>query len=67
MKIFNVSKKEKEKIIKVKRKRKHKPDDIRKKIKARFLKALIYRMNEELKYANSEKYFDFLPQYFIYL
>ena len=65
MKIFNVSKKEKEKIIKVKRKRKHKPDDIRKKIKARFLKALRYRMNEELKYANSEKYFDFLPQCFI--
>ena len=65
MKIFNVSKKDKEKIIKVKRKRKHKPDDIRKKIKARFLKALRYRMNEELKYANSEKYFDFLPQCFI--
>ena len=65
MKIFNVSKKDKEKIIKVKRERKHKPDDIRKKIKARFLKALRYRMNEELKYANSKKYFDFLPQCFI--
>ena len=63
--LFNVSKKDKKKIIKIKRKRKHKPDDIRKKIKARFLKALRYRMNEELKYANSEKFFDFLPQCFI--
>ena len=61
--IFNITKKKGEKDQK--RKRKHKPDEIRKKIKARFLKSLKNRINEELKYANSKKYFDFLPQCFI--
>ena len=63
--LFNITQKKDEKDIKIKRKRKYKPDDIRKKIKSRFLKALKNRINEELKYANSTKYFDFLPQCFI--
>ena len=63
-KLFNIKKKNEKEII-IKRKRKHKPDDIRKKIKARFLKSLKNRINEELKKANSLKYFNFLPQCFI--
>ena len=47
------------------RKRKEKPDDLRKKIKARFLKALRVAINEKLKKAKSEKEFDFLPQCFV--
>ena len=47
------------------RQRKHNPDDIRKKIKSRFLKSLKNTINNKLKYANSEKLFDFLPQCFI--
>ena len=47
------------------RKRKHKPDDIRKKIKSRFLKSLKNTINNKLECANSEKLFDFLPQCFI--
>lgn len=61
--VFKIKRKGEKEITK-KRKRKHKPDDIRKKIKARFLKALKNRINEELQYANSTKYFDFLPQCF---
>lgn len=45
--------------------RKYKPDDIRKKIKARFHKTLKNAINESLKNAGSQKLFDFLPQSFI--
>ena len=47
------------------RKRKHKSDDVRKKVKSRFLKSLKNTINNKLEYANSEKLFDFLPQCFI--
>jgi hypothetical protein len=50
---------------KTKSNRKEKPDDIRKKIKSRFLKALKIVINKKLKKAKSEKEFDFLPQCFI--
>jgi hypothetical protein len=49
----------------VKKKRKFKPDDIRKKIKARFHKAIKNIINENLKKAGSKELFDFLPQCFI--
>ena len=45
--------------------RKFKPDDIRKKIKARFLKSLKNSINNKLQIANSKYLFDFLPQCFI--
>lgn len=44
------------------KKRKYKPDDIRKKIKARFHKTLKNIINKKLKDAGSEMQFDFLPQ-----
>ena len=50
---------------KEKKKRKEKPDDIRKKIKSRFLKSIKMRINQMLKIANSKEIFDFLPQSFI--
>lgn len=50
---------------KVKKKRKYKPDDIRKKIKARFHKAIKNIINENLKKAGSTEMFDFFPQCFI--
>lgn len=50
---------------KVKKKRKYKPDDIRKKIKARFHKTIKNLINENLKKAGSTEMFDFLPQCFI--
>ena len=50
---------------KVKKKRKFKPDDIRKKIKARFHKTIKNIINENLKKAGSKELFDFLPQCFI--
>ena len=50
---------------KEKKKRKEKPDDIRKKIKSRFLKSIKTRINQTLKIANSKEIFDFLPQSFI--
>ena len=50
---------------KEKKKRKEKPDDIRKKIKSRFLKSIKMRINQMLKNANSKEIFDFLPQSFI--
>ena len=50
---------------KIKGKRKNDTDSYNKKIKERFLKSLRCVMNEKLKYANSEKQFDFLPQCFI--
>ena len=46
-------------------KRKDKKDDMKKKLKASFLKALIKRVNEKLKSANSEKFFVLLPQLFV--
>ena len=49
----------------VKKKRKFKPDDIRKKIKARFHKTFKNIINENLKKAGSKLFFDFLPQCFI--
>ena len=48
-----------------KRKRKQNSDDIRKKIKSRFLKSLRNRLNEKLIKAKSKCFFDFLPQCFI--
>ena len=49
----------------VKKKRKFKPDDIRKKIKARFHKTMKNIINENLKKVGSKELFDFLPQCFI--
>ena len=48
-----------------KKKRKFKPDDIRKKIKSRFHKVFKNIINTKLKNAGSQKLFDFLPQSFI--
>ena len=45
--------------------RKYKPDDIRKKIKTRFHKTIKNIINENLKIAGSNQFFDFLPQSFI--
>ena len=50
---------------KIKKKRKYKPDDIRKKIKSRFHKIFKNKINEKLKKANSQEFFDFLPQSFV--
>ena len=49
----------------IKKKRKFKPDDIRKKIKARFHKMIKNIINENLKKAGAKELFDFLPQSFI--
>jgi hypothetical protein len=49
----------------VKKKRKFKPDDIRKKIKSRFHKTLKNIINENLKRVGSKELFDFFPQCFI--
>lgn len=64
-KISNTKTKRPKKKIKEKKKRKEKPDDVRKKIKARFLKSTKNRINQMLKSANSKLYFDFLPQCFV--
>ena len=53
------------KIRREKKKRKFKSDDIRKKIKSRFHKALKNIINDLLKNAGSEKFLDFIPQCFI--
>ena len=45
--------------------RKYKPDNIRKKIKVRIHKVLKLIMNNNLKKAGSQKYFKYLPQFFI--
>ena len=45
--------------------RKYKSDDIRKKIKVKFHKALKNTINEKLKKAGSKKFFTYLPQIFI--
>ena len=52
------------KVINV-QKRKENSDNIRKKIKSRFLKVLKNKVNEKLRNAGSEKFFKFLPQKFI--
>jgi len=49
----------------LKHKRKYKPDDIRKKIKARFHKSIKNIVNENLRKAGSKKLLTFLPQIFI--
>ena len=46
-------------------KRKYKPDDIRKKIKARFHKSIKNIINDNLRKAGSKKLFTYLPQVFI--
>jgi len=56
---------EKGKKKRIKKTRKFKPDDIRKKIKARFHKVIKNLINTKLKKAGSQKLFDFLPQSFI--
>ena len=66
--IFSIKEKHKNKkfLIKGKNKqRKYKPDDIRKKIKTRFHKAIKNIINENLRKAGSNQFFDFLPQTFI--
>ena len=63
-KISHVEHKKKS-INKFKHKRKYKPDDIRKKIKARFHKSIKNIINENLKKAGSKHFFSFLPQIFI--
>ena len=50
---------------KIKKKRKYKPDDIRKKIKCRFLKTLKNIINNNLKKAGTKLLFDFFPQCFV--
>ena len=50
---------------KLRHKRKYKPDDIRKKIKARFHKSIKNIINENLRQAGSKYFFSFLPQIFI--
>ena len=52
-------------INRLKHKRKYKPDDIRKKIKARFHKSIKNIINENLKKAGSKHLFSFMPQIFI--
>ena len=64
-KISKTKNKKNKKKSKEKRKRKEKPDDIRKKIKSRFLKTTKNRINQMLKIAKSREFFDFLPQCFI--
>ena len=54
----------KKKRVKVKKKRKFKPDDIRKRIKSKFHKTLKDIINENLQKAGSKQLFDFLPQCF---
>ena len=52
---------------KKKKPRKFKPDDIRKKIKAKFHKIFKNVINSKLKKAGAKKMFDFIPQSFIKL
>ncbi len=58
------NKRKSKKILNV-QKRKENSDNIRKKIKSRFLKVLRNSVNERLKCAGSDKLFKFLPQQFI--
>ena len=61
----NSGSKKKIKKIKNVQKRKENADNIRKKIKSRFLKVLRNTVNERLKIAGSQKFFKFLSQKFI--
>ena len=63
--IYKNNKKQKQRRLKEIKNRKDKPDNIRKKIKSRFLKILKTRINEKLKNAKSKLFFDNLPQCFI--
>ena len=63
--IYKNNKKQKNGKINEKKIRKDKPDNIRKKIKSRFLKILKNKINEKLKSAKSELFFENLPQCFI--
>ena len=63
--IYKNNKKQKQRRLKEIKNRKDKPDNIRKKIKSRFLKILKTRINEKLKNSKSEYIFDNLPQCFI--
>ena len=63
--IYKEKNKKTKKKAKEKKKRKDKPDDVRKKIKSRFLKTTKNRINQMLKSAKSKELFDFLPQCFI--
>ena len=63
--IVDYSKNEKGKIKKRKKKRKFKPDDVRKKIKSKFHRSIKNIININLKQAGSKKLFDFFPQYFL--
>ena len=60
-----MEKDEKGKIKAKKKRRKFKPDNIRKKIKARFHKDLKNSINQKLKKAGAIKLFDLMPQNFI--
>ena len=60
-----IIKKKKKKANNIKIKRKFKPDNIRKKIKARFHKSLKNAINSKLIAAGSKKLFDFFPQSFV--
>ena len=62
---INSGNKKKYKKIKNVQKRKENADNIRKKIKSRFLKVLRNTVNERLKIAGSKKFFKFLSQKFI--
>ena len=64
-KINRYFKDSKGKIKKLKKRRKYKPDDIRKKIKLSFHKSLKNIINENLKKTGSEGLFSFLPQTFL--
>ena len=63
--IFSKTDEKGKSLNKLKHKRKYKPDDIRKKIKARFHKSIKNIINENLRKAGSKKLFTFLPQVFI--
>ena len=63
--IKDYSESTKGKLKRFEKKRKFKPDDIRKKIKARFHKVIKNIINIDLKKAGSKKLFDFFPQNFI--
>ena len=65
---LNEQVKQRKKVItcqELKNKRKQNADNIRKKIKARFLKALKNKFNDKLKLAGSNYFIKFLPQNFI--
>jgi hypothetical protein len=60
----NLKKSHKKKLNLEKRRKKH-SDNIRKKVKSRFLKALKNIINQKLKLAGSKELFSFLPQVYI--